>query len=469
MLTVHTDADTDTTPTHRSLARRLGRRAGIAAALGLLVVVGGLLSLRVAGDEPKAQPGLALGASVRATLDPLASLAGAGGRIEELQAAVERHPSDPELQAKLGIAYLQQARQTGDPGYYGRADRLLGAALELDATNLDATLGAGSLALTRHDFTHALVLGRRAQDLSNGFSPAALGIIGDSLVELGRYDQAFAAFQKMGEIRPGLTSYARLSYALELTGDLDGAIDLMRRAARAGSGAPESTNWTRVQLGQLLIKAGRLPEAERAYREALFRVPGDVRAQAGLAAVAAARGDLATAERELARAASVLPLPEIVTALADVRTARGDRAGADEALALARTTFDLFAAAGGDADLERAALDAAHPRGTDAAATVRLARRALAERPSIHAQDALAWALYRTGDCRGALRAARAANRLGTVDPIMRYHLGAAAACAGEKGLARTALHAALADNPDFNPVAAPAARRLLVTLGGAS
>ena len=64
--------------------------------------------------------------------------------------------------------------------------------------------------------------------------------------------------------------------------------------------------------------------------------PNYARAEAGLGAVAVARGNLAEAERWYDRAASHLPLPEIVAQLGDVRAARGDRAGAREAYALVR-------------------------------------------------------------------------------------------------------------------------------------
>ena len=77
----------------------------------------------------------------------------------------------------------------------------------------------------------------------------------------------------------------------------------------------------------------------------------------------------------------------------------------------------------------------------------------------------LAWSLYAAGKCRQALPQAKLANRLGTIDPQLSWHLGAIAACAGERGLARTALHKALAHTPHFHPLDAPAARRLLARL----
>jgi tetratricopeptide (TPR) repeat protein len=443
-------------------SRTIAARAGLVLGIAALVVAGGLLAgLRGDGaTTPQAAP-----SAVRATLDPVTSLTGDATQLSELQSRLRLHPANARLEGDLGIAYLQRARETNDPSYYAKAQTLLGQSLARDPRGLDATIGAGSLALSYHDFRAALELGRRALTLSHGFSPAALGMIGDASVELGRYPQGFAAFERLGALRPGLVAYARASYARELAGDVPGAIRLMQRAVEAGSGAPENTQWTRVQLAALLLKSGRTGEAARQYRHALALLPDYARAEAGLGAVAVARGELAKAERWYDRAASHLPLPDIVAQLGDVRAARGDRAGARAAYAVVRVEQKLFVRAGGNADLETALFEASHPGALSRAAVVALARKALAFRPSVYGHDALAWALYSAGKCRLALPQAQLANRLGTVDPQLSWHLGAIAACAGKPDVARTALEQALARTPRFHPLDAPAARRLLARL----
>jgi len=62
----------------------------------------------------------------------------------------------------LGLAYQQRARETGDPTYYTKSDEALHRALTIAPRDLLATSGLGSLALSRHRFREALVLGRRA-------------------------------------------------------------------------------------------------------------------------------------------------------------------------------------------------------------------------------------------------------------------------------------------------------------------
>jgi Flp pilus assembly protein TadD len=148
-----------------------------------------------------------------------------------------------------------------------------------------------------------------------------------------------------------------------------------------------------------------------------------------------------------------------------VRAARGDAAGAKEAYALVRLEQGLFVRSGGNADLETAIFEASHPGARSRASVVALARKALAARPSIYGHDSLAWALFSAGKCREALPQAMLANRLGTIDPQLSWHLGAIAACAGKPAVARAALERALERNPRFHPLDAPAAQRLLETL----
>ena len=83
-------------------------------------------------------------------------------RIEGLQAQVREAPSDPDAYAQLGLAYLQQVRETGDPTLYPRAQGTFEQARRLDPENFTATSGLGSLALARHDFRRGLALGEQA-------------------------------------------------------------------------------------------------------------------------------------------------------------------------------------------------------------------------------------------------------------------------------------------------------------------
>ena len=112
----------------------------------------------------------------------------------------------------LGLAYQQRARETGDPTYYTKSDEALRRALRLAPRDLIATSGLGSLALSRHRFREALALGRRAHAISPT-TARNYGVIGDALVELGRYREGFQRVRHDGGLRPDVSSYARIGHA----------------------------------------------------------------------------------------------------------------------------------------------------------------------------------------------------------------------------------------------------------------
>src|SRR2546428_74000 len=147
------------------------------------------------------------------------------------------------------LPYQQRARETGAPSYYTKSEGVLHRALRYSPDDLVATGGLGALALSRHRFREALTLGQRAVALSPS-TARGYGIVGDALVELGRYREAFAAFDRMASLKPSLSSYARVSYARELLGDVGGAAHAMRLAIDAAAGQPEALAWSRTQLGK---------------------------------------------------------------------------------------------------------------------------------------------------------------------------------------------------------------------------
>ena len=61
----------------------------------------------------------------------------------------------------------------------------------------------------------------------------------------------------MIDIRPNLASYARVSYALELRGNVDGAIAAMRAAYDVAAG-PADTAWAAAHIAKIHFGAGRI-------------------------------------------------------------------------------------------------------------------------------------------------------------------------------------------------------------------
>ncbi len=381
-------------------------------------------------------------------------------RVRVLEATVRARPRVAAGYVQLAGALREQARETGDGSELGRAGALLGRALALAPRDPGALTERGALAVVRHDFAAGLRDALAARRVAPE-ADAPLGVQVDALVELGRYPQAARALQEMVDRSPDVAAYARVSYFRELHGDLPGAVDAMRRAVSAGGASAAGTASVQALLGDLELMRGRLRAARRAYRAALALVPRLPAADAGLARVQAARGDVPAAIRRMRGVVSRLPLPQHVVALGELELAAGRRTQARRDLALVRAQQRL-AGAGVSTDVELALFEAEH--GSPARA-VALARRAWSRAPSVRSADALGWALTRDGRAAEGERWARRALRLGSRDPMFLFHAGMAARGAGHDAAARRLLARALDANPRFSPWHAPIARRALRAL----
>src|SRR3989442_7527298 len=116
------------------------------------------------------------------------------------------------------------------------------------------------------------------------------------------------------------STHARVSYARELLGDIDGAFSDMRQAVEAGGAVPENSAYTRVLLANLYFNSGRLAPAEAAYRRALFDQPRYPYALAGLAPAEAARSRYAPAIDPYPDAVDVYSHSAFVIRLTDAST-----------------------------------------------------------------------------------------------------------------------------------------------------
>ena len=374
---------------------------------------------------------------------------GAAAAVNKAQALLQQHPDDPRALTALGLAYLSRAKETADPSYYTLADRVLKRSSRFVPDDLRTMVGLGLLELSRHEFRSALALGLRTTGKYPD-SAEALGVVVDAQVELGRYPAAVASAQAMVDRKPNIASLSRISYLRELYGDPAGAISALTEARTAGSGSASDIAYISVLLADLLRGQGRLGEANAAYNAALNSVPAYTPAQVGLARLDAARGNMAAAARRLQVAVTTLPLPETVAFYGDVLAALHRPAEAAQQYALVHAIEALQRANGVVVDLESARFEADHARdpGANPAAAVRLARLAVANRPTIYGHDALGWALRQAGSPAAALPEANAALVLGTRDALLYYHRAAIEADLGMRAAAGRDLRTAFSISP---------------------
>lgn len=377
--------------------------------------------------------------------------------VDSLQSSLYVNPKAEHSWALLGLAYQQRARETGDPAYYTKSQGALERALGLKKDDYLVYSGLGSLALSRHRFSEALAYGDKARSIAPKIA-MNYGVIGDSLVELGRYPEAFEAFDTMGHIQPSLTSYSRISYARELLGRTAKAIKAMELAIDAATDTKEPLAWTHIQLGKLYFNHGRYADAAEQQTLALRIFPLYPYGLDALAQTEAAQGHYARAIRLERAAVERIPLPQYVGLLGDLYRLSGHPVLAQRQYALIGAIDRLLQANGVKTDLEIALFDVDH--GISLRHALDLARIGRHDRPSIDGDDVLGWALARNGRCAAALPYSKSALRLGTQDALKFFHRAFIESCLGRSAPARTWARRALTLNPGFSLIWSPVAER---------
>jgi len=182
----------------------------------------------------------------------------------------------------------------------------------------------------------------------------------------------------------------------------------------------------------------------------------------GKAKAEIALGETAAAERDLANAVAAIPQPAYVLEYADLLQFAGDPQGAADQRAVFRTEEQLFRANGVTLDTDEILFEADHgsPR-----LALSVGRAALRTRPFLETWDAYAWALHRTGNDRGALRASDHALETGMRNALFRYHRGVIEMALGSTRTAAADLRQALRLNAQSDPLRASMARQLLAKL----
>jgi tetratricopeptide (TPR) repeat protein len=435
---------------------RIRRPVIVAIVATLVLVLAALLfSFWVCCSAPlRAAPAAAVPAPAVATDSP------ADRAIRVAEMAISREPRQSRVYIDLAQAYMRKARASGDAGYYGRAETAVRHALQLQPGSVVGLRTLAWIQTGKHEFRDALATAERLRaQLPN--DPLVQGLIGDAALELGEYQRAEDAWQKMLELQPGLASYSRAAYLRELYGDLRGATALQTQAVQAGSANdPEPLAWCLVQLGNVHFNQGRLEEAEAAYQKALAVFPQYHQAFPALARVRGAQQRYPEALALYRRAIETVPAPDTVAALGDLLALIGKTDEAEKQYALVEyiervkeTTQVMY-------NRQLALFYADHDRNLDEAIT--LAEAELSRRRDIYTYDTLAWAYYKSGRYTDAEKAMTQALRLDTQDALLFFHAGMIAHQLGKSAQAKEDLQRALTINPYFHPIQAKLAEHTL-------
>jgi tetratricopeptide (TPR) repeat protein len=339
--------------------------------------------------------------------------------IQDMERRLRERPADAEAAEALADALMRRARVTGNAGLAVRAEEVLQRVLREDPLSYGARRMMGAVLLSEHRFRDAIA----QADLARNQRPDDdwnYGVLGDAHLELGEYDDAFAAFQRMMDLRPTAGAYARMAYALELRGQLEAALRAMRMSTDATSPSDaESLAWHHAQLGELYRQMGWTTEAAFEYEWALHAFPDHPFAERGLAELLEQTGDLRGAMAKLDALMARTPSPDVAAKIGDLHTALGEHVEAERSYALAEAGWRFDAPH--PAQLSRFLAD--HDRKLPEA--VRLAENAAVDRHDIFTEDALAWAYFKSGRLRDAREAIAKALRTGTRDRSILRHASA--------------------------------------------
>lgn len=360
---------------------------------------------------------------VAATIHPASTVLNAGASIQYYEDRLRRAPGDATSQLALAQLYLQHARVTHQEArYLPEVDELLGEVISKNPDHYQALALKASMYNVLHQFekardlTEALI----ARESDHAY---VYGILVDALVELGEYEAAVQACDKMISLRPGIASYARAAYLRELHGDTEGAIQAMELAASSGVAGDENRSWALYQLGQLYLGQNDIDAAEALFNGILDEHPGYAYAIGGLAQINMQRGDYGEALSMFDKAFVSLPGDAFLEGKLEVYTIMQHEEG------IARTTVQLerslkdAEAMGENVRMEYADFLADIDRDLDAA--LELAEAEYNRRPHhLHALETYAWALHKTGRSEEAIPYIEQAMRLETGDAMVHFRAG---------------------------------------------
>ena len=239
-------------------------RVLVIALAGLSTLAAGWMLIRDPGPGARDPGTFPSRSTSRAELD---------ATIESDRQKVSKNPGDGAAAVQLANALMRAARVKGDASLAIEAEHVLRATLQHSSSDYLARRMLSVVYLSQHRFAEALTEAKAAQKLrpKDAWNYA---IAGDALLELGRYEEAFDSFDQVMEHRPDAGAYARVAYARELQGDLDGALRLMQMSSEATSRQDvEGLAWTHAQIGNLYLQQGRLDDAEREFNHADFIFP----------------------------------------------------------------------------------------------------------------------------------------------------------------------------------------------------
>jgi tetratricopeptide (TPR) repeat protein len=369
--------------------------------------------------------------------------------IRFLEDRVRDDPADFIAQNQLADRCLARLRATGRLEWLSKARAAADASLRIASGegNPAGVLVSARTAIAEHRFAEAGKLATQYTMLQPG-KAGGFETLFDANLELGRYDEAARALEKL-EMLNGEPVHTAARHAMLCRARGEDPVPHLDAAVEGARSRKDSAllAWCLIQRGGHAFRTGDFPTAETHYSAALAAVPGDWRATEHLAELRAAEGRHDEAIALLEKVIASTDRAEFIQAAGDIETDRKRPEAAkvwhDRAEEKYRTSAErgeqlyIHHLAGFYCDIR--------PRPADA---VRYARQDLAARANANAHAALAWALHLDGKFEEAASEATLAIASGTRDAHILDRAGLIFIAAGDIARGRAALRAAAEANP---------------------
>lgn len=390
----------------------------------------------------------------------------ADSAIKLYREKTKQHPDDYYNYVKLGEAYVQKGREVGQIAPYNMAEEALNKALDLNPEAYAAYIYLGQISSYKHDFRKTIDQAKKAIEL-RPVKSTPYGVLGDAYLELGMYKDAEKAYEMMYELDPGFYSLTRIAQIKELNGDISGAIRAMKKAielAQRQNLPEENVAWSKVMLGSMYLKNGKLDTAEKHFTGALQIYNDYYLALEHLAEVNAILGNYDKAIELYEKTLELNPKPQFYIALGNIYKNLGDKERADSLYGKAEKRYEEIIHDGIKGHSRELVLFYAdNNKHLDQA--LELSLHDSQDTEDIYAYDTLAWVYYKLGEFDKAEDAVNKALRLDTKDALLYYHAGMIYHKQGNIKEAKRHLQLALATNPHFDKDKADEVKAMLAGL----
>lgn len=271
--------------------------------------------------------------------------------LQTQQELIKNNSAENEL-ISLARLQLQAVRESSRTSIYENTENILKFIRQKSPDDPAALAIEVQIDLARHHFEDAA---QKSKQLTSNFPGRAeyFGLLTDSLIELGKYEEAIESLDTMISIKPDINTYTRAAYLREIYGDRSGAIELMEKAIINSSDVAENNAWNYSELGRLWVPIDR-EKSKASYQLSSKVYPGFVFAQEGLAKHLIREGKEEEALKLLEETLKRTPLPQIAKLMGEIYESKGDKEKAEIYYRLVEIGYDSIEASGTEVKMERA-------------------------------------------------------------------------------------------------------------------